>query len=114
MSCRQLEMFVTIAEAGSMHAAARRLGATAQGMSRALARYDDDVPAMPFVRDRRARGAFPTLPDTIAVGWAREMAGLRRGRGERRNPVCAGGCGAQAGGGFSSLPPAACLEPYPS
>lgn len=66
-----MEMFVAIAEAGSLHAAARQLDSTAQGISRALARYEDGVEATLFVRDRRARGAFPTLIGSIAVDQAR-------------------------------------------
>ena len=67
MNRRHLEIFVTIAEAGSMHAAART---TAQGISRALTRYEDGVAATLFVRDH-AQGAYPTILGTIAVSQAR-------------------------------------------
>ena len=67
---RHLSMFIAIAEAGSMHRAAKEIGTTAQSIAKALDRYEEDVSTRLFVRDQYP-GAYPTPLGNIAVSQAR-------------------------------------------
>lgn len=64
-------MLVAVAETGSMHKAAKKLGTSAQAIAKAISRYEDQVGATLLVRAHG--GAFPTLVGNFAVERARRI-----------------------------------------
>lgn len=66
-----LELFVTVAELGSMGAAAQRLGMTQPSASRALARLERRCGLT--LLERSPRGSRLTPQGALVVDWAREV-----------------------------------------
>jgi DNA-binding transcriptional LysR family regulator len=62
--------FVTLADSGSLGAAAQVLGSNKQWLSQMIHRYEETVGVTLFVRDRN-KGSYPTLLGSVAVEQAR-------------------------------------------